>query len=138
MRRSRRSAALGCNHPRGPVRVGRGTPCDACDEGGGPELSDDLDSVFRAHWWPAVATVTRLVGDLEVAEDAVQEACAAAIVQWRTGGVPSNPGAGVGGAPRRKAPDLGRGGGGGPREEGGGGTVGAAPPPAPPERGASA
>ena len=52
-----------------------------------------------------MATVTRLVGDLEVAEDAVQEACAAAIVQWRTGGVPSNPGAWLVGAARHKALD---------------------------------
>lgn len=52
-----------------------------------------------------MATVTRLVGDLEVAEDAVQEACAAAIVQWRTGGVPANPGAWLVGAARHKALD---------------------------------
>jgi RNA polymerase sigma-70 factor (ECF subfamily) len=61
--------------------------------------------VFRAHWWPAVATVTRLVGDLEVAEDAVQEACAAALVQWRAGGVPASPGAWLVGAARHKALD---------------------------------
>ena len=61
--------------------------------------------MFRAHWWPAVATVTRLVGDLEVAEDAVQEACAAAIVKWRTGGIPANPGAWLVGTARHKALD---------------------------------
>ena len=52
-----------------------------------------------------MATVTRLVGDLEVAEDAVQEACAAAIVQWRAGGVPANPWAWLVGAARHKALD---------------------------------
>jgi RNA polymerase sigma-70 factor, ECF subfamily len=61
--------------------------------------------VFRAHWWPALAAVTRLVGDLEAAEDAVQEACAAAVVQWRTGGVPLNPGAWLVGTARHKAVD---------------------------------
>jgi RNA polymerase sigma-70 factor (ECF subfamily) len=52
-----------------------------------------------------VATVTRLVGDLEVAEDAVQEACAAALVQWRADGVPANPGAWLVGVARHKALD---------------------------------
>ncbi len=61
--------------------------------------------MFRAHWWPALAAVTRLLGDLEVAEDAVQDACAAAVVQWRTGGVPLNPGAWLVGTARHKAVD---------------------------------
>jgi RNA polymerase sigma-70 factor (ECF subfamily) len=52
-----------------------------------------------------VAAVTRLVGDLEVAEDAVQEACAAALVAWRAGGVPANPGAWLVGTARHKALD---------------------------------
>jgi len=55
-----------------------------------------------------VATVTGLVGDLEVAEDAVQEACAAAVVQWGAGGIPANPGAWLVGAARHKALDWSR------------------------------
>ena len=35
--------------------------------------------------------MTRLVGDLQVAEDAVQDACAAAVEQWPANGVPLNP-----------------------------------------------
>jgi RNA polymerase sigma-70 factor (ECF subfamily) len=61
--------------------------------------------MVRAHWWRAVAAVMQLVGDLEVAEDAVQEACAAAVVRWRTDGVPANPGAWLVGAARHKAVD---------------------------------
>jgi RNA polymerase sigma-70 factor, ECF subfamily len=61
--------------------------------------------VFRAHWWHSLATVTRLLGDLEVAEDAVQEACAAAIVQWRASGVPAQPGAWLVATARHKALD---------------------------------
>ncbi|HEY4026145.1 MAG TPA: sigma-70 family RNA polymerase sigma factor [Candidatus Dormibacteraeota bacterium] len=61
--------------------------------------------MFRAHWWRAVATVTRLVGDLELAEEAVQEACATAVVQWRAGGVPENPSAWLAGTARHKALD---------------------------------
>jgi len=52
-----------------------------------------------------VATVTRLVGDLEVAEDAVQEACAAALTQWPRHGVPANPGSWLVGTARHKALD---------------------------------
>ena len=50
--------------------------------------------MFRAHWWAAVAAVTAQVGDLEVAEDAVQDACAAALAQWPAEGTPANPGPG--------------------------------------------
>jgi RNA polymerase sigma-70 factor, ECF subfamily len=61
--------------------------------------------VFRAHWWAAVATVTRLVGDLDVAEDAVQDACAAALAQWPATGVPASPGSWLIGTARHKALD---------------------------------
>ncbi|WP_407685122.1 hypothetical protein [Mycobacterium sp. HUMS_1102779] len=39
----------------------------------------DLDGVFRREWRPAVAALARWSGDLTVAEDAVQEACAEAL-----------------------------------------------------------
>ncbi len=49
--------------------------------------------------------MTRLAQDLEVAEDAVQEACAAAVVAWGRNGVPANPRAWLVGAARHKALD---------------------------------
>jgi RNA polymerase sigma-70 factor (ECF subfamily) len=52
----------------------------------------DLDSVFRREWGPAVATLARWSGDLTVAEDAVQEACAEALRAWPRDGVPEHPG----------------------------------------------
>jgi len=61
--------------------------------------------VFRAHWWAAVATVARLVGDVEAAEDGVQEACAAALRQWPAEGLPGNPRAWLIGVARHKAAD---------------------------------
>jgi len=61
--------------------------------------------VFRAHWWPAVAAVTRQVGDLEVAEDAVQDACAAALAQWPAEGWPASPRGWLIGTARHKALD---------------------------------
>jgi len=60
---------------------------------------------FRAHWWAAVASVTRLVGDLATAEDAVQDACLAALVQWPAESVPDNPRAWLIGVARHKALD---------------------------------
>jgi len=50
-----------------------------------------LEIELREHWWAAVASISRRTGDLEVAEDAVQEACAAAIAQWPGDGIPPNP-----------------------------------------------
>src|SRR5215467_2691019 len=50
-----------------------------------------MDAVLRRHWWAAVAAISRRTGDLEVAEDAVQEACAAAVAQWPHDGVPPSP-----------------------------------------------
>ena len=52
----------------------------------------NLDGVFRREWGPAVAALARWSGDLSVAEDAVQEACAEALRTWPRNGVPDNPG----------------------------------------------
>jgi RNA polymerase sigma-70 factor (ECF subfamily) len=48
----------------------------------------------------------RLVGDLAVAEDAVQEACLAALAQWPAGGAPASPRGWLIGVARHKAIDL--------------------------------
>ncbi|MDX6337932.1 MAG: hypothetical protein QOG05_5272 [Streptosporangiaceae bacterium] len=45
------------------------------------------------------------MGDLEIAEDAVQDACAAALVQWPAGGIPDHPRAWLIGVARHKASD---------------------------------
>jgi RNA polymerase sigma-70 factor, ECF subfamily len=52
----------------------------------------NLDGVFRREWGPTVAALARWSGDLTVAEDAVQEACAEALRSWPHDGVPDNPG----------------------------------------------
>jgi len=49
--------------------------------------------------------VTRQVGDLTVAEDAVQDACAAALAQWPAQGTPASPCAWLIGTARHKALD---------------------------------
>jgi RNA polymerase sigma-70 factor, ECF subfamily len=53
-----------------------------------------------------VAAVTRLTGDLQAAEDAVQEACAAALERWPRDGVPAKPGPWLIGTARHKAIDA--------------------------------
>ena len=53
-----------------------------------------------------MATVTRLVGDFAAAEDAVQEACAAALMQWPREGVPREPRAWLVAVARHKALDY--------------------------------
>ena len=52
-----------------------------------------------------MATVTRLVGDLDIAEDAVQDACALAVERWPADGTPANPRAWLIGVARHKAID---------------------------------
>src|SRR5262249_46279958 len=46
---------------------------------------------FRHQAGRVLATLIRLVGDFELAEDALQEAFAAALVQWPATGMPANP-----------------------------------------------
>src|SRR4030081_3777548 len=52
----------------------------------------NLNGVFRREWGPAVGALARWSGDLTIAEDAVQEACAEALRSWPLDGVPDNPG----------------------------------------------
>ncbi|MBV8966704.1 MAG: sigma-70 family RNA polymerase sigma factor [Mycobacteriaceae bacterium] len=65
----------------------------------------DLDGVFRREWGPAVAALARWSGDLTVAEDAVQEAFAQALLAWPRDGLPDNPGAWVVTVARNRARD---------------------------------
>ena len=54
----------------------------------------NLDGVFRREWGPAVAALARWSGDLTVAEDAVQEACAEALRSWPATACPTTPAGG--------------------------------------------
>jgi len=65
-----------------------------------------LEQELRAHWWAAVASVTRSTGDLAVAEDAVQDACLAALAAWPTAGLPADPRRWLIGTARHKALDV--------------------------------
>ena len=50
-----------------------------------------LDKVFREHWGRVLATVVGILGDIELAEDAAQEAFAIAAERWPRDGEPNNP-----------------------------------------------
>jgi RNA polymerase sigma-70 factor (ECF subfamily) len=52
---------------------------------------DMVDAVYRAESRRVLATLIRLLGDFDVAEEALHEAFAAAVVQWPRQGVPANP-----------------------------------------------
>jgi RNA polymerase sigma-70 factor, ECF subfamily len=50
-----------------------------------------VDSLYRAEWGRILATLIRLFGDFDVAEEAAQEAFAAAVDSWAKDGVPEFP-----------------------------------------------
>jgi RNA polymerase sigma-70 factor (ECF subfamily) len=50
-----------------------------------------VDAVYRSDWGRIVATLIRLFGDFDVAEEAAQEAFTAAADQWMTKGIPEHP-----------------------------------------------
>jgi RNA polymerase sigma-70 factor, ECF subfamily len=50
-----------------------------------------LDRVFREHWARVLATLVGIFGDIELAEDAAQEAFAIAAERWSHDGEPDNP-----------------------------------------------
>jgi RNA polymerase sigma-70 factor (ECF subfamily) len=64
-----------------------------------------VDRLFRRERGRAVATLIRVLGDFDLAEDAVQEAFAQALRVWPERGVPNNPGAWITTAARNRAID---------------------------------
>jgi len=60
---------------------------------------------FRAEWGALVATLIRVTGDWDLAEEAVQEAFALAMTSWPRDGIPDRPGAWLTTAARRRAID---------------------------------
>jgi RNA polymerase sigma-70 factor (ECF subfamily) len=65
----------------------------------------ELARVFRNESGKAVATLVRLFGDIDIAEEAVQEAFAVASERWPTEGLPPNPGGWITTTAKRRALD---------------------------------
>jgi RNA polymerase sigma-70 factor (ECF subfamily) len=68
-------------------------------------LSDAVAQAFREEWGRAVGTLARALRDLDLAEDAVQEAFAVALERWPRDGVPASPRAWILTTARNKAVD---------------------------------
>src|SRR5205807_2822198 len=54
-------------------------------------VRERVDTVYRSESRRVLATLIRLLGDFDVAEDALQDAFAAAVERWPRDGVPANP-----------------------------------------------
>lgn len=53
--------------------------------------TNDVERVFRESYGSAVATLVRVFGDIQLAEDAVQDAFSIATERWPREGIPANP-----------------------------------------------
>ena len=65
----------------------------------------EIEKIFRDEAGRALATLIRLVGDFDLAEDALQDAVAVALERWPAAGAPSNPRAWLVNVGRNKAID---------------------------------
>src|SRR5437868_7100546 len=67
--------------------------------------SSAIERLYHEEFGRILATVIRLLGDFDLAEEATQDAFAAALAQWPRDGVPTNPRAWVVSTARHKAID---------------------------------
>src|ERR1700704_6925472 len=65
----------------------------------------EIEKIFRDEAGRALATLIRLVGDFDLAEDALQDAVAVALERWPAADPPSNPRAWLVNVARNKAID---------------------------------
>jgi RNA polymerase sigma-70 factor, ECF subfamily len=71
----------------------------------GESVASQLEAIYRSHSRRVLATLIRLLGDFERAEEGLHDAFAAAAAQWPQHGVPANPFAWLVSAGRFKAID---------------------------------
>jgi RNA polymerase sigma-70 factor, ECF subfamily len=64
-----------------------------------------VEAVFRREYGRCVATLIRFLGDIDAAEEAVQDAFTVAVAKWPTDGLPPNPGAWIVTTARNRAID---------------------------------
>jgi RNA polymerase sigma-70 factor (ECF subfamily) len=72
---------------------------------GAEQVRAEVEAVYRSESRRVLATLIRLLGDFDLAEDALHEAFAAAVEQWPRDGTPANPRAWLVSAGRFKAID---------------------------------
>lgn len=73
---------------------------------GAAAIRKTVDAIYRAESRRVLATLIRLLGDFELAEEALHDAFAAAVEQWPREGVPGNPRAWLVSAGRFRAIDA--------------------------------
>jgi RNA polymerase sigma-70 factor, ECF subfamily len=66
---------------------------------------DDIEGYFRREYGRCVATLVRFFGDIDIAEEAVQDAFTVALDRWPQLGLPPNPGAWITTTARNRAID---------------------------------
>jgi len=71
----------------------------------GQQAREAVEAVYRSDSRRVLATLIRLLGDFDVAEEALHDAFAAALAQWPRNGIPANPRAWLVSAGRFKAID---------------------------------
>ena len=64
-----------------------------------------VEAVFRREYGRCVATLIRFLGDIDIAEEAVQDAFTVAVAKWPSAGLPPNPGAWITTTARNRAID---------------------------------
>ncbi len=67
---------------------------------------EDFEKIYREESGRVLATLIRLLGDFDLAEEAAQEAFATALEQWPLQGIPTNPSAWLVSTARHKALDV--------------------------------
>jgi len=71
-----------------------------------PKLDEaEVGRIFREEYGRSVATLIRVFGDIDIAEDAVQDAFAVALREWPRAGLPPNPGGWISTTARNRAID---------------------------------
>ncbi|GAA0501775.1 RNA polymerase subunit sigma-24 [Paractinoplanes deccanensis] len=96
----RGGAESACDRPGAAVEPGRRSPevesgrrgSEVQPVAGPGRLGAEIAAIYRAEFGRAVAVLVRHFGDIEVAEDAVQDAFVAAARRWPESGVPPAPG----------------------------------------------
>ncbi len=104
------SNSTGSDHFADPGQAPGSDPGAALEHETGRRAAEAAVQVaWRTERVAVLATVARRLGDLQLAEDAVQEAFAAASINWAASGVPKRPGAWLSTTAWRKAIDRLRG-----------------------------
>ncbi|MEV5529194.1 RNA polymerase sigma factor [Streptomyces prunicolor] len=71
-----------------------------------PDVEEAVTAAFREEWGQVVATLIRVTGDWDLAEECAQDAFAQALDRWRRDGIPRRPGAWLTTTARNRALDV--------------------------------